>query len=110
MIRTIFAALVVACFAMPAAAETCRASHYGIGDGFHGRRTANGERFNAHGMTAAHRTKAFGTMLSVTSVATGRTVQVRVNDRGPYYHGRCIDLSSGAARVIGMGGTGLVRF
>lgn len=82
------------------------ASHYGWGDGFHGRKTANGERFNAGGMTTAHRSLPFGTRLRVTY--RGKSVVVRVNDRGPFIRGRVLDLSSGAARALGMGGLGHV--
>lgn len=107
---TALAAIVAAGMTSAALAETCRASHYGIGDGFHGRRTASGEQFNAHGLTTAHRTKAFGTIVTVTSLATGRSVAVRVNDRGPaLWTGKCLDLSYGAARSIGLTGNGLVR-
>lgn len=115
------AALLCALFAMPASAqdifagvrsidvtmhrvETCVASHYGVGDGYHGRRTASGERFNTHALTAAHRTKRFGSHVTVTNLANGRAVTVRINDRGPWVRGRCIDLSHAAARAIGMGG------
>jgi rare lipoprotein A len=84
--------------------ETCTASHYGVGDGYHGRRTASGERFNTHAMTAAHRTRRFGSHVTVTNKANGRAVTVRINDRGPFVRGRCIDLSHAAARAIGMGG------
>lgn len=76
------------------------ASYYG--PGFHGRRTASGERFDQHGLTAAHRTLPFGTRLRVTNPANGRTVVVRVNDRGPFSRGRVLDLSTGAARAIGL--------
>lgn len=84
--------------------ETCIASHYGVGDGYHGRRTASGERFNTHALTAAHRTRRFGSRVTVTNKANGRSVRVRINDRGPFIKGRCIDLSYAAARAIGMGG------
>jgi rare lipoprotein A len=84
------------------------ASHYGAGDGFHGRRTASGAIFSRHGMTAAHRTLPFGTRLNVTH--QGRSVHVVVNDRGPHVRGRILDLSSGAARALGMGGLGKVCF
>ncbi|QUS40560.1 septal ring lytic transglycosylase RlpA family protein [Tardiphaga alba] len=84
--------------------ESCIASHYGVGDGYHGRRTASGERFNTHAMTAAHRTRRFGSRVTVTNLANGRSVTVRINDRGPFVRGRCIDLSHAAARAIGMGG------
>jgi rare lipoprotein A len=73
-----------------------------------GRRTASGEPFNPHGMTAAHRTLPFGTRLNVTNPRTGKTVNVVVNDRGPFVHGVSLDLSLGAARAIGLQGTGSV--
>lgn len=77
-----------------------RASWYG--HGFHGRRTASGDIFDMHAMTAAHRTLPFGTKLRVRSVATGKEVVVRVTDRGPYAHQRIIDLSLGAAKALGV--------
>lgn len=85
-------------------AEVCIASQYGLGDGYHGRRTASGERFNTWHLTAAHRTRPFGARVLVTNLANGRTVTVRINDRGPFVKGRCIDLSRAAANAIGMGG------
>lgn len=88
--------------------ETCIASQYGVGDGYHGRRTASGERFNTYAMTAAHRTRRFGSHATVTNMANGRSVTVRINDRGPFVRGRCIDLSHAAANAIGMGGTARV--
>mgnify|MGYP002507720744 CR=1 FL=1 len=63
---------------------------------FEGQRTANGERFNAHGLTAAHRSLPFGTKLKVVNQANGRSVRIRVNDSGPYAGGRILDLSYGA--------------
>lgn len=72
------------------------------GPGFHGRKTANGERFNQYELTAAHPTYAFGTQLCVRSKATGQAVVVRVNDRGPFVKNRVIDLSKAAAEEIGM--------
>ena len=74
------------------------------GPGFHGRRTASGERFNTHDLTAAHRSLPFGTRVRVDG-ASGRSVVVRINDRGPFTRGRVIDLSRAAANAIGMGGT-----
>jgi rare lipoprotein A len=68
--------------------------------------TANGERFNPDGLTAAHRTLPFGTKVRVTY--RGRSVVVRINDRGPFIKGRIIDLSRGAARKLGLNGTGMV--
>jgi hypothetical protein len=78
------------------------ASWYGVPDGFHGRRTANGEIFDAYGLTAAHRYLPFGTMVRVTNLNNNRSVVVRVTDRGPAVPGRIIDLSQGAAAKIGM--------
>jgi rare lipoprotein A len=83
------------------------ASWYG---GFHhGRKTASGERFNMHDMTAAHRAVKMGTVLRVTNLDNGRSTTVRVNDRGPYVHSRIIDLSAAAARELGMKQDGLAR-
>lgn len=91
----------------PFFAQTGVASWYG---GFHhGRKTANGERFNMHGMTAAHRSVKLGTVLRVTNLENGRTTTVRINDRGPYVNGRVIDLSAAAAQDLGMKKDGLAR-
>lgn len=76
------------------------ASYYG--KRFNGRRTANGERFDMNALTAAHKTLPFGTKVLVTNPHNGKTVTVRINDRGPYAHGRCIDLSRAAAKQIGL--------
>jgi len=73
-----------------------------------GRRTANGERFDPNGMTAAHRTLPFGTHLKVINPRNGKVVLVRVNDRGPFVRGVTLDLSRGAAQAIGLSGTGAV--
>ena len=78
------------------------------GPGFHGRKTASGERFNTHALTAAHKTLPFGARVKVTNEKTGRAVVVRINDRGPYAHGRIIDLSQASAHAIGIGGVGRV--
>jgi peptidoglycan lytic transglycosylase len=83
------------------------ASFYG--GQFHGRRTASGVRFDANGLTAAHRSLPFGTRVRVTHLGNGRTVDVRINDRGPFVGGRIIDLSRGAAGVIGMHQQGVAR-
>ena len=72
------------------------------GSGFHGRRTASGETFNSSGLTAAHRYLPFGTKVRVTNLRNGRSVVVRINDRGPFSGGRVIDLSRGAAAIIGV--------
>ena len=71
------------------------------GPGFHGRRTANGERYDMHALTAAHKTLPFGTKVRVRSVHTGKEVVVRINDRGPYKHSRIIDLSLAAITALG---------
>ena len=78
----------------PAQAACGYASHYGVGDGYNGQRTANGERFNTYALTAAHPSLPMGTRLRVTR--GGRSVIVRINDRGPYYGGRQLDLSYAA--------------
>ena len=74
-----------------------------------GKRTANGERFNPMGLTAAHRSLPFGTKVRVTQVKTGRSVVVRINDRGPFVRGRIIDLALGAARAIGLNHSGVAK-
>ncbi len=76
------------------------ASYYG--DAHAGNRTASGERFNPDEMTAAHRSLPFGTKLRVTDPSTGRSVIVRVNDRGPFHKSRILDLSEAAARELGI--------
>jgi rare lipoprotein A len=73
-----------------------------------GRHTASGQPFDPEGMTAAHRTLPFGTKLTVTNPRTGKSVVVVVNDRGPFTRGLNLDLSRGAARAIGLTGTGAV--
>jgi rare lipoprotein A len=74
-----------------------------------GQQTASGEKFDTHDLTAAHPTLPFGTRLRVTNVATGRSVTVRVNDRGPYVPGRVVDVSHSAADALGMVGSGIAK-
>lgn len=74
-----------------------------------GTKTASGEKFNTHDMTAAHPTLPFGTKLRVTNVASGESVTVRVNDRGPFVHGRVVDVSYSAASALGMVGKGVAK-
>lgn len=121
----VFFALVAGCAAhhpdvAPPAAPASAHAHEGggwsaegiaswYGPGFAGRLTANGERFDPSALTCAHRTLPFGTRLEVTNLENGRTVVVRVNDRGPYAHGRLIDLSAEAARRLGMRASGTAR-
>jgi rare lipoprotein A len=104
MIRPVCAALALTCLSAPAFAETCVASRYGYGGG----RTASGERMDPNAVTAAHRTRPIGSQVTVTSHSNGQSVTVRINDRGPFVEGRCIDLSTGAARALGIGGTAKV--
>lgn len=80
--------------------ERGKASWYG--PRFHGRRTASGERYDMYALTAAHKTLPFGTLVRVRSVMTGREVDVRINDRGPFSKGRVIDVSKAAAQALGM--------
>ena len=84
-----------------------KASYYG--GKLHGRKTASGEVFNQYAMTCAHKTLPFGTILKVTNKSNGKTVTVRVTDRGPYCGGRIIDLSYGAAKEIGMLSSGVAN-
>ena len=92
------------------AASGCSlASHYGVGDGYHGQTTANGERYNAYGKSVAHRSLPFGTRLRVINQSNGKSVIVRVNDRGPYVHGRTLDLSYGAFSSIAHPGQGVAK-
>ena len=83
---------------------SCEASNY-----WQGQMTATGEVFNPWGMTAAHKTLPFGTMLRVTNVANGKSVVVRINDRGPYISGRCLDLSKGAFLQIASESAGVAQ-
>ena len=87
--------------------ETGIASWYG--PGFHGRQAANGETYDMEAMTAAHKELPFNTWVRVESLDNGRTVEVRINDRGPFVRGRIIDLSRAAARQINMLGSGTAR-
>ena len=86
--------------------ETGEASWYG--HPYHGRRTASGEIFDMYQMTAAHPSLPFGTWVLVENSANGRSVQVRINDRGPHKSRRIIDLSYAAARVLGAVGPGVI--
>lgn len=72
------------------------------GPGFHGRKTASGERFNQNHLTAAHKRLPLGTVATVTNLKNGKTVRVEINDRGPYVRGRIVDLSKAAAEQLGM--------
>jgi rare lipoprotein A len=97
------AALAVLMLPVVAQAESGRAAYY------RGGRTASGERAGPDQFTAAHRTLPFGAMVLVTNVRNGRSVIVRINDRGPYGGGRIIDVSIAAARQLGMIGSGTAK-
>lgn len=86
-------------------ARTGRASWYG--PGFAGRKTASGERFNPEELTGAHRTLPLGTKVRVTNLHNGRSVLIRINDRGPFIRHRDLDLSAGAAKELQMTGRGV---
>lgn len=103
------ASIAAAALVAPAhAASGCGTASF-YGHGFDGRLTANGERFNRWGMTAAHRSLPFGTRLIVTNSSNGKSVAIRVNDDGPHVPGRIIDLSEGAFRKIASPSQGLAR-
>lgn len=86
---------------------TMKASWYG--PGFHGRKTANGEKFDQMSYTAAHKSLRFGTLLKVTNPKNGKSIVVRINDRGPYVEGRDLDLSKAAAHELGLMRRGIAR-
>lgn len=107
--RSFLAALLLCVVsAAPAYAdERCIASQYGVGDGYHGKRTASGAIFNTHAAspyTAAHKSRPLGSFATVTNLANGRSITVKITDRGPFVAGRCIDLGRAGAVAIGMGG------
>ncbi|MEZ5925546.1 MAG: septal ring lytic transglycosylase RlpA family protein [Hyphomicrobiaceae bacterium] len=112
MTRAILAAMLVALAVFPifgatdakAYSQTGIASYY-----WQGKRTANGESYKPDGISAAHKTLPFGTRVKVTHLGTGRSIVVRINDRGPFIKGRIIDLSRGAAGVLGIKGSGVAR-
>ncbi|AFH48235.1 Rare lipoprotein A [Ignavibacterium album JCM 16511] len=86
---------------------TMKASWYG--PGFHGRKTANGEKFDQMSYTAAHKSLRFGTLLRITNPKNGKSIVVRINDRGPYIEGRDLDLSKAAAHELGLMRRGVAR-
>jgi rare lipoprotein A len=96
----------------PPGGATIGAEHKGMASWYgyqhHGKRTASGEVFDMRELTAAHRTLPMGTRLMVTNLENGRAVEVRINDRGPFVDGRVLDLSYGAARLLGAAGAGVV--
>ena len=93
----------------PVAGWTERGVASWYGDPFHGRQTASGEVYDMEAMTAAHRTLPFGTVVRVDNLDNGRSVTLRINDRGPFIRGRNLDVSRAAARELGMLQAGLAR-
>lgn len=89
--------------------EEGTASYYGVRDGFHGKKTATGEVYDAHGVTAAHKTLPLPTIVRVTNLENGRSLTVKVNDRGPFPKGRVIDVSEKCAKLLGFYGKGTAR-
>ncbi|NCI48558.1 septal ring lytic transglycosylase RlpA family protein [Sediminibacterium roseum] len=87
--------------------ETGMASYYA--ETYNGKKTANGEIYQSNKLTAAHKKLPFGTKVKVTNLANGKTVKVRINDRGPFVPGRIIDLTRAAAKKIDMVGAGVVK-
>ena len=96
-------------FEPPKSRDTTRGIASWYGEKFHGKPTASGEIYDMHGLTAAHKELPLGTVVDVENLETGRTVRVRINDRGPFVRGRILDLSYGAARKIGMADAGLAK-
>ena len=92
---------------LPAFVQRGLASWYG--PGFHGKKTASGDRFDQNDLTAAHRQLPLGSKATVTNLENGKQVEVEINDRGPYVGGRVIDLSKAAAEKIDMKGDGTAR-
>lgn len=111
MFRIIFAVALL-CAPSIAYAETCIASQYGVGDGYHGRHTASGAIFNTYATSpytvAMKKPRVLGSFVTITNLANGRSIHAKVSDRGPFIKGRCVDLGRAGAGAIGMGGTARV--
>jgi rare lipoprotein A len=110
-----FALVTVSCHRkhLPAASVEVSGSQTGLAsfyaESYNGRKTANGEIFHSSDLTAAHKTLPFGTKVRVTNLTNGKSVKVRINDRGPYVAGRIIDLTRAAAKKIDMINEGVVK-
>ena len=100
---SVFSSTVLFSFSL-CSSSTRAATEVGIASVYSGEKTANGEYAHASAFTAAHRTLPFGTFVEVTNIRNGRSVIVRINDRGPFVAGRVIDLTPAGARAIGSGG------
>jgi rare lipoprotein A len=111
--RTFLVAFIMTMLIGPMMSKASAFSQSGVGSyygpKFHGKKTASGEKFNQNAMTAAHKTLPFGTRLKVTNLSNKRSVVVRVNDRGPFIRGRIVDVSTIAARQLGLVGRGVAR-
>jgi rare lipoprotein A len=112
MLRIAFAVALLACAVNPAAGLTCIASQYGVGDGYHGKRTASGAIFNTYATrpytVAMRKPQPLGSIVTITNLANGRAIWAKVTDRGPFVRGRCVDLGRAGANALGMGGTARV--
>ncbi|WP_409188466.1 septal ring lytic transglycosylase RlpA family lipoprotein [Bradyrhizobium sp. RDM4] len=114
MIKTaVLAALALAGAAMPVRAEVCVASQYGVGDGYHGRRTASGRVFDTYARdpyTIARPSRAdLGRSFRITNLRNGAAIEALSTDLGPFIAGRCVDLGRAGAEALGIGGLGWVR-
>lgn len=91
------------------AAERCEASQYGVGDGYNGKRAADGSIFNTYATApytvAMRKPQPLGSSVTVTNLRTGRSIRAKVTDRGPFVRGRCVDLGRAGANALRMGGT-----
>lgn len=114
MLRFLLAAALSCAVLTSARAETCIASQYGVGDGYHGKPVAcrGYGRFDTHATspyTVAHKTLPCGSRVTITNLANHRSISAIVTDRGPFVRGRCVDLGRAGASAIGMGGLARVR-
>jgi rare lipoprotein A len=109
----VLAGLLIGCASSPSSPRGSRSSETGVASyyahKYHGRTTASGERFDMNALTAAHKTLPFGTKVKVTNLENGKSVTVRITDRGPFVKGRVIDLSLAAAKKIDMVKAGVAQ-
>jgi rare lipoprotein A len=107
LVKTSLAVMLTTFCTVSNAAEIGWASYYS--DKFHGRHTANGERYDREGLTAVHPCLPFGTIIKVTNLRNHHSVHLRINDRRRFHHGRLLDVSKRAARELGFVGAGLAK-
>ncbi len=110
MARMFFATLALVALATPSyAGQRCEASQYGVGDGYHGRRAADGSIFNTWATdpftVAMRKPQKLGSWVTITNLKNGRVIVAKVTDRGPFVRGRCVDVGRAGANALGMGGT-----